>query len=112
MYYSKLLLYCIFLLFLSGYILHTAPMRQPFRNEHCQLNDAELKDTFMNIVFVKVGRVVILGLSVVHLIFEVKWFYLKDISIFSHLTLLSCVSCSKWIFPYQFLLLPIQICLS
>ena len=55
-------------------------MRQPFRNEHCQLNDAELKHTFMNVVFVKAGRIIILGLSVIHLIFEV-------FLMFSHLQL-------------------------
>ena len=72
LYYAKLILYCIFLFFLSGYILHTAPMRQPFRNENCQLDDAELKDSLLNIVFVKIGRVIILGLAIIHLVLEVS----------------------------------------
>ena len=46
-------------------------MRQPFRNEHCQLNDANLKGDFLDQFYVKIGRVVILGLALIHLIFEV-----------------------------------------
>ena len=46
-------------------------MRQPFRNEHCQLNDANLKGDFLDKFYVEIGRVVILGLALIHLIFEV-----------------------------------------
>ncbi|XP_065057285.1 transient receptor potential cation channel subfamily A member 1 homolog isoform X1 [Rhopilema esculentum] len=70
LYYLKLFLYFVFLFFLTGYVLHTAPMRQPFRNENCQINMNKLKNDFFDIIFIRIGTVVIVGLALLHLIFE------------------------------------------
>lgn len=72
LYYLKLLLYCVFLLFLTAYIIETAPLRFPYRQENCKIDENDLSDSLKTRVFVGMGRYLIVGLSLIHLIFEVN----------------------------------------
>ena len=70
LYYSKLLLYVCFLTFLTGYILVTAPLREPYRAKDCRIviEDANLQMK----VFVSFGKYMVIILSLLHLLFEVS----------------------------------------
>ena len=69
LYYFKLLLYICFLTFLTGYILVTAPLREPYRAKDCTIvqQDADLQMT----IFVLLGKYFVIILALLHILFEV-----------------------------------------
>ncbi|XP_047128763.1 transient receptor potential cation channel subfamily A member 1 homolog isoform X1 [Hydra vulgaris] len=68
-YYLKLMLYVMFLLSLTMYVLTTAPLRTPYRADDCLLQvDKSQWDLFF---FVYIGKVVVVFLSLAHMLFEI-----------------------------------------
>ena len=72
-YYLKLMLYIIFLLFLTTYVLISAPLRLPYRSDDCLLRvDTSQWDLFF---FIYIGKFIVVSLSLAHMIFEVFFIY-------------------------------------
>ena len=63
-YYFKLALFCIFLLFLTGYTIYSTQMKGVLN-----------KSSFPYVKWIDVGRIVILGLASWHIALEVGDFY-------------------------------------
>ena len=96
-YYSKLILFLLFLFFLTGYTAQSTPLNPIYQNfngtKRCVSNP--LPDTHLVNLFVKVGRIYILILAAIQLLFEVLTFTLS--SIFRHHVNLGRVSFSPLI---------------
>uniref|UniRef100_A0A7M5X847 Ion transport domain-containing protein n=2 Tax=Clytia hemisphaerica TaxID=252671 RepID=A0A7M5X847_9CNID len=69
LYYFKLLLYVCFLTSLTGYILVTAPLREPYRSKDCTI--VQENATWEMIVFVHYGKFAVIILALLHLLFEI-----------------------------------------
>lgn len=78
-YYFKLLLYMLFLTFATGYVLTAAPVR--YRDRHCIISSGTSTSNtdFTFFIFVHIGKYVVLSLALLHLLFEVSFFILKEV---------------------------------
>lgn len=71
-YYFKLLLYVCFLFFVTGYIMVSAPLREPYRATDCTI---DVKNATLEMkIFVVFGKYVVFLLALIHLLFEVSEF--------------------------------------
>lgn len=70
-YYFKLFLYTLFLAFVTGYVLVSAPMRLPYRDETCTINNDLDTSTWEMAVFIHFGKWMVFLLALIHLVFEV-----------------------------------------
>lgn len=67
-YYFKLLLYVCFLFFVTGYIMVSAPLREPYRATDCTI---DVKNATLEMkIFVVFGKYVVFLLALIHLLFE------------------------------------------
>lgn len=71
-YYFKLALYCMFLLFLTGYTVYSTENAAVCVNGTATLPESVDKDSAPYIVWIKVGRIVILALASWHILSEVR----------------------------------------
>jgi len=69
-YYFKLFLYTLFLTFVTGYVLVSAPMRLPYRDETCTINNDLDTATWEMAVFIHFGKWMVFLLALIHLVFE------------------------------------------
>lgn len=73
-YYSKLCLFILFLFFLTGYTAESTPLNPKYQNINGTLQcvSVPLPDTFRTNFFVKTGKIFIVVLAGIQLLFEVS----------------------------------------